>query len=68
VARTISEADWQTAEGGRWKAIKCFPYGQVSPMNKRFYRFQTVEAVFVEEAAEIVIVTVKAYYSNEESV
>ena len=43
-----------------------FPDDRVSPMNGVFYRFQTIEAIFTEETSEIIVVTVKVYYSNLE--
>jgi len=66
VLRAIREAPWERAERERFKATKMFPDDRVSPMNGVFYRFQTIEAIFTEETSEIIVVTVKVYYSNLE--
>jgi hypothetical protein len=66
VAEVIHRGDWQLAKRGKYHARHHFPFGKASPVNKRTYAFKTVEAIFVEEMQEIVIITVKVYYSNEE--
>ena len=66
IAVCVREPTRRPAEGERFSARKTFPFEAVSPMNKLYYRFKTVEVVFAEEADAIVIVTVKVYYSNEE--
>ncbi len=66
VIEAIQTSPWQAAKRGKQETRRRFPFGQPSPVNKQFYRFKTVNPVFVDEADEIVVVTVKVYYSNED--
>ena len=68
VAACVEQSPASPAEKGRWSARKTFLFNALSPVNRRLYRFKTVEAIFVEEPLEIVVVTIKVYYSNEEMV
>ncbi len=43
-----------------------FEFNSHSPANAKYYKFKTIDVIFVDEQNEIVIVTVKVYYSNEE--
>jgi hypothetical protein len=63
VIRTIS---WGSASRGRYQPRKHLVFDQVSPVNQKYYRFKTVHPFFVDEEEEIVVITVKVYYSNEE--
>lgn len=45
---------------------KTFLFDAVSPVNRQYYRFKTVEVIFAEEVDRIVVITIKVYYSNEE--
>jgi len=40
------------------------PFDAVSPVNGRHYTYKTVEAVFADNPASIVVVTVKVYYHD----
>ena len=60
VENTIRTAPWQAAELGRLECRKDFAYGQ--EWNGRTYAMKQVRPVFVEEATEIVVVTVYTYY------
>lgn len=66
VVTSVRQSPAVPADRERFSARKVFLYEAISPMNNEYYRFKTVEPIFVEEADEIVVVTVKVYYSNEE--
>ena len=60
VEAAIRTSPWQPAELGRLECRKDFSYG--SDWNGKFYATKQVRPVFVDEAAEIVVVTVYTYY------
>jgi hypothetical protein len=60
VEAAIRTSPWQAAELGRLECRKDFPYGR--DWNGKFYAIRQVRPVFVDEAAEIVVVTVYTYY------
>jgi hypothetical protein len=60
VEAAIRTSPWQPAELGRLECPKDFPYGH--DWNGKFYATKQVRPVFVDEAAEIVVVTVYTYY------
>ena len=60
VEDTIQTSIWQTAERGRLECRKDFAYN--GEWNGRVYATKQVRPIFVEEAAEIVVVTVYVYY------
>jgi len=60
VVEVIQTAPWGPAELGRLECRKDFAYGQ--EWNGRFYATKQVRPIFVEEADEIVVVTVYVYY------
>jgi hypothetical protein len=60
VEEAIRTAPWQPAELGRLDCRKDFPYGK--EWNGKTYTTKQVRPVFVEEASEIVVVTVYTYY------
>lgn len=64
--QVIRTATWEPAKRGRQQARGRFTFGGPSPVNQQIYRFKTVDVVFVDDAEEIVVVTVKVYYSNAE--
>jgi hypothetical protein len=64
VTDTIRNAGWQPARRGKFQARKTFAYGRVSPVNQQIYARKTVHAIFADEPAEIVVVTVLVYYGN----
>ncbi len=61
VEETIRESRWEPAELGRMECPKVFPFDR--EWNGRVYASKEVRPVFVEEADEIVVVTVYTYYS-----
>jgi Domain of unknown function (DUF4258) len=60
VKETIRTAAWEPAELGRRECRRDFAYGK--EWNGKVYATKQVRPVFVEEAAEIVVVTVYTYY------
>jgi hypothetical protein len=60
VKEAIRTASWQSAELGRLECRKDFAYDK--EWNGKVYMTKEVRPVFVEEAAEIVVVTVYTYY------
>jgi len=61
VIDTIQTAEWKPAEmPGRLQCRKDFYFGQI--WNGKFYSTKEVRPIFVEEATEIVVVTVYVYY------
>jgi hypothetical protein len=60
VEEAIRTSPWRTAELGRLDCRKDFTHGK--EWNGRVYTTKQVRPVFVEEAAEIVVITVYTYY------
>lgn len=60
VEQAIRTANWRPAELGRLECQKDFAYGK--EWNGKTYSTKRVRPVFVEEPAEIVVVTVYTYY------
>ena len=60
VEEAIRTSPWQPAELGRRECRKDFPYGR--DWNGKSYATKQVRPVFVDEAAETVVVTVYTYY------
>jgi hypothetical protein len=60
VADAIRTAPWHPAENGRLECRKDFPFDAV--WNGKYYATKQVRPIFVEEANEIVVVTVYVYY------
>jgi hypothetical protein len=61
VEDAIQTRRWEPAELGRMECRKIFPFDQ--EWNKGLYATKEVRPIFVEEADEIVVVTVYTYYS-----
>jgi hypothetical protein len=62
VEQVIRTAGWRRTRGGRWEASLEFPYNRT--WNGTTYATKKVRPIFVEEATEIVVVTVYTYYYN----
>lgn len=60
VIHAIQHEQWQPAEQGRTECFADFYYG--GDWNGRYYETKRVRPIFVEEADEIVVVTVYSYY------
>ena len=60
VEEAIGTCPWAAAELGRLDCRKDFPFAQ--HWNGKIYPTKQVRPVFVEEAREIVVITVYTYY------
>ena len=60
IEEAIRTSPWDAAELGRLECRKDFPYGR--EWNGKIYATKRVLPVFVEEATELVVVTVYTYY------
>lgn len=60
VIQTVSSEKWTPAELGRLECRKDFPFGK--EWNGKKYAMKQIRPIFAEEAIEIVVVTVYAYY------
>jgi hypothetical protein len=60
VGEAIRSEDWQPSGNGRFECHKDFPFN--SSWNKKVYATKQVRPIFVEEANEIVVITVYVYY------
>lgn len=60
VVETIRLSAWRSIRQGRWEAVREFAYN--SDWNGTFYANKRVRPIFVEEATEIVVVTVYTYF------
>ncbi len=60
VEEAIRTCTWNPTELGRMDCRKDFPYGK--QWNGKTYGTKQVRPVFVEEAREIVVITVYTYY------
>lgn len=68
VVFAIRNRPWQPGRPG-YKTCKArFDHNAVSPVNGKHYKFKTVEVVLADDLLEIVVITVKVYYSNLEAV
>ena len=61
VEEAIQSCPWEPAERGRLVCTKSFPFSR--EWNRKTYATKKVRPIFVEEADEIVVVTVYTYYS-----
>ena len=61
VEEAIESSSWEPAELERLQCYKSFPFNR--EWNGRVYATKRVRPIFVEEADEIVVVTVYTYYS-----
>ena len=66
VTITIRSGKWEAAKIGKLQIKHQFDFNKISLTNQKFYKYKTIEPIFADESNEIVVVTVKVYYSNEE--
>ncbi len=66
VAMSIRTDKWGAAKMGKFQSRHQFDFNRVSLTNQKYYKYKTVESIFADEPNEIVVITVKVYYSNEE--
>jgi hypothetical protein len=64
--KAIRDGRWEPARLGKFRSRYSFAFNRVSLVNQKYYNFKTIEPIFADEENEIVVVTVKVYYSNEE--
>ena len=62
--QAIRTGSWQPAQRGKWHSRRVFPFDAISPVNGRHYAYKTVDTVFADDPASIVVVTVKVYYHD----
>ncbi|MBF0343487.1 MAG: hypothetical protein HQL06_04565 [Nitrospirae bacterium] len=62
VNETIRSSTWETVNRGKLQASKDFIFEK--EWNKKYYKYKQVKTIFVEEATEIVVITVYTYYLN----
>jgi hypothetical protein len=60
VVETIRTSVWLPARSNRLEAAKDYPFDR--EWNGRYYATKRIRAIFVEEADEIVVVTVYTYF------
>jgi len=63
VISAIRTSVWNFAKHGKLSGKMRFDFADYSPINQQFYQYKTVEVVFVDETDEIIVITVKVYYS-----
>lgn len=64
VCEAVENGVWLPAERGKQRAKATFPF--FKEHNGKLYKYKTVDVIFVEEITEIVIITVYAYFGQEE--
>lgn len=64
VIAAIRSSNWKPARQNRWQAQFDLAFNKYSPVNRKFYKFKMIDAIFVDEPQKIVVVTVKVYYHN----
>jgi hypothetical protein len=64
VTGAIKSCKWEYAKLGRFQTKCIFDFNKLALTNQKFYKYKTVEPIFADELNEIVVITVKVYYSN----
>ena len=67
IREAVSSGSREPGRRGKWQARAEFLRPFRSPVDGKVYNRRTVEAIFADELDEIVVVTVKVYYSRGES-
>ncbi len=67
VIHSIRTGNWESAKSGKFQSKYRFDFNMLAPINQRFYKYKTVEAIFADEPDKIEVITVKVYYLNEEA-
>lgn len=67
VYTAIREGTRKDAKKGSFRARHPFDFNSFSPVNNQFYKHKAVEVIFKDNPDEIVVITVKVYYYNEEA-
>ncbi len=66
VAMAIRAGGWEAGKLGKSRSKYQFDFNRVSATSQKCYKYKTVEPIFADETNELVVITVKVYYSNEE--
>lgn len=66
VFKAIDSGNREPAKMGKFQTKYRFAFNKTAPTKQQFYKYKTVEPIFADEQDEIVVITVKVYYSNEE--
>jgi len=66
IRETLTTEPREPARRGKWQARRRFTYQGRSPIDGKRYNEKTVEVIFADEPEEVVVVTVKVYYSGAE--
>ncbi|MBI3600363.1 MAG: hypothetical protein HY097_06945 [Nitrospinae bacterium] len=66
VITAIQSSKWKPAKMGKFQSKLRFDFNDRALTNLNFYKYKIVEPIFADEPDEIVVITVKVYYSNEE--
>ncbi len=64
VVSAIRSAKWEATRQGKFHSRSQFDFDKPSPINRKFYRYKTVDVIFADEPDKIVVITVKVYYHN----
>ena len=66
VTAAIKSGNCVPAKMAKSKTRLRFDFNKPAPTNQKLYKYKTVEPIFADEAEEVVVITVKVYYSNKE--
>lgn len=66
VTAAIKSGNWVPAKMTKSKTRLRFDFNKPAPTNQKFYKYKIVEPIFADESEEVVVITVKVYYSNAE--
>ena len=65
VISAILDGNWDIAKYDKLQCRKTFLFKNRSPMNNQFYKYKTIEPIFVKENSEIIVITIKVYYHDK---
>ncbi len=67
VIKAIELGKWEPAKMGKSQSKYTYDFNKATLTNQKFYKYKIVEPIFADERDEIVVITVKVYYSNQEA-
>ncbi|HPI20394.1 MAG TPA: hypothetical protein PKY56_08485 [Candidatus Kapabacteria bacterium] len=65
VIECIKEEKFEQAKNEKFQCKRTFEFKDISPVNKHFYNYKTVNPIFVNDNSDIIVITVKVFYHNE---
>ena len=65
VIKSIRSGNWTAARLGKFQTKYRHDFNELASVNQKFYKYKIIEPIFSDEPEEIVVITVKVYYSNE---